>query len=72
MKKQNKLGFFDYLFLGATATTVAFVILRIVGVLGWAWWWLVSPLWIGFALLVLFMLVVTLASLIIVALIERS
>ena len=27
--------------------TVAFVVLKLVGVIGWSWWWVLSPLWIS-------------------------
>ena len=35
--------------------TVAFVVLKLTGVIAWSWWWVLSPLWIsaGLALLVL-------------------
>jgi hypothetical protein len=30
--------------------TIAFVVLKLTGVIAWSWWWVLSPLWIGFAL----------------------
>lgn len=30
--------------------TVAFVVLKLTKVIDWSWWWVLSPLWIGFAL----------------------
>ncbi len=27
---------------------VAFIVLKLVGVIDWSWWWVLSPLWIGF------------------------
>ena len=31
---------------------VAFVVLRLCGVIDWSWWWVTSPLWIPFAVVV--------------------
>lgn len=30
--------------------TIAFVILKLVGVIDWSWWYVLSPLWIPLAL----------------------
>lgn len=30
--------------------TILFVGLKLGGVIDWSWWWVLSPLWIGFAL----------------------
>lgn len=27
---------------------VAFVVLKLVGVINWSWWWVLSPIWIMF------------------------
>ncbi len=27
--------------------TIAFVVLKILGVIDWSWWWVVSPVWIA-------------------------
>lgn len=29
-------------------TFVVFLVLKLTGVIGWSWWWVVSPLWIPF------------------------
>lgn len=29
---------------------VVFIILKLCGVIAWSWWWVLSPLWIGFLL----------------------
>lgn len=26
---------------------VAFIVLKLVGVIDWSWWWVLSPAWIG-------------------------
>ncbi len=40
--------------------TIAFIVLKLVGVIAWSWWWVLSPLWIGFALFVVVLLIVLL------------
>lgn len=30
--------------------TVAFVVLKLTKVIAWSWWWVLSPIWISFAL----------------------
>lgn len=37
---------------------VAFVILKLCGVINWSWWWVTLPFWGGFALVVAFCLFV--------------
>lgn len=34
----------------AGALTIAFVVLKLTGVISWSWLWVLSPLWIGAAL----------------------
>jgi len=29
---------------------VVFVVLKLVGVIGWSWWWVLAPFWGSFAL----------------------
>lgn len=35
---------------------VAFIVLKLCSVIGWSWWWVLSPLWIPLALFLLFAL----------------
>lgn len=35
-----------------TILTIIFVILKLCGVLSWSWWWVLSPLWGGFAIFI--------------------
>jgi hypothetical protein len=35
---------------------VAFIVLKLCGVITWSWWWVTSPFWGGVALAVLFFL----------------
>ncbi|MFT4177009.1 MAG: hypothetical protein QM627_10175 [Luteolibacter sp.] len=32
--------------------TIVFITLKLCGVISWSWWWVLSPLWISFALVV--------------------
>jgi len=34
--------------------TLLFIILKLTGVIAWSWWWVLSPLWIGFLLWLIF------------------
>jgi hypothetical protein len=48
MENQNKST-------GASLSTVLFLIflvLKLTGAINWSWWWVTSPLWIPFALIV--------------------
>lgn len=29
--------------------TIVFIVLKLLGKVGWSWWWVVSPLWIPLA-----------------------
>ena len=33
--------------------TVLFIGLKLGGVIDWSWWWVLSPLWIGFSIIAL-------------------
>lgn len=39
------------------ALTIAFIVLKLTGVISWSWWWVLSPIWIT-ALLVIGILVI--------------
>lgn len=38
--------------------TIVFIILKLVGVINWSWIWVLSPIWISFALCVVLFLIV--------------
>lgn len=42
-----------------TLLTVAFVVLKLCGIISWSWWWVLSPIWIpcGIVILLLIFLV---------------
>lgn len=41
--------------------TVAFIVLKLTGFIGWSWWWVLSPLWISALSAVLVLLIVAAA-----------
>ena len=44
--------------------TIVFVVLKLVGVIAWSWWWVLSPLWISFGLWLVLIAVMALVALI--------
>lgn len=38
--------------------TIAFIVLKLVGVIDWPWIWVLSPLWIGAAIIIVIILVI--------------
>jgi hypothetical protein len=39
--------------------TIIFIVLKLCKVINWSWIWVLSPIWIGFAALILFVIVGT-------------
>lgn len=37
---------------------VVFVTLKLLGVIGWSWWWVTVPFWGGFAIILAFLFIV--------------
>lgn len=37
----------------ASILAIVFITLKLCGVIAWSWWWVLCPLWLGFALLLL-------------------
>ena len=48
-----------------TVVLVVFVILKLVGVINWSWWWVLSPLWISLGLWLVLILITVLCSVIV-------
>lgn len=42
---------------------VAFVVLKLTGVITWSWWWVTLPFWGGLALLLVIIAILTLIAL---------
>lgn len=32
--------------------TIVFIVLKLVGVIDWSWWWILSPIWISVGIIV--------------------
>lgn len=46
----------------ALMLTVAFVILKLCNVIDWSWWWVVSPIWIYFGVVIIITIIILLIS----------
>ena len=49
-KSSNGIGFCGVL-------TIVFIVLKLLGTISWSWWWVLSPLWIPTALVLLIFVV---------------
>ena len=43
--------------------TIVFVILKLLGKIDWSWWWVLSPLWISFLLVMVFFIILLIIEL---------
>lgn len=43
--------------------TVAFVVLKLCGVINWSWWWVLSPIWISVGLGIIIGVIITIVKL---------
>ena len=48
--KETGIGFSGILF-------VVFLILKLTGYIDWSWWWVTAPLWIPFAIAIVFLVI---------------
>ena len=37
--------------------TIVFITLKLCNVIAWSWWWVLAPLWIGFAIIAVILIV---------------
>lgn len=42
--------------------TIVFIILKLCGVINWSWIWVLSPIWIGVALIIIFSIIITITT----------
>lgn len=42
--------------------TIAFIVLKLCGVISWSWWWVLSPIWISILLILLIIIGAVIAS----------
>lgn len=47
-----------------TLLTVLFVALKLTKQIDWSWWWVLSPVWISFVILIIFLILITIVFLI--------
>ena len=60
MKKEIKYvgaGFWDLLL-------IAFIVLKLSGIINWSWFWVLAPLWIPFALIILILIIYTIVAIV--------
>lgn len=43
-------------FSGTSLLAVAFIVLKLCNVIDWSWWWVLSPIWIPIALIVILLI----------------
>lgn len=51
------IGFFGLL-------TIVFIILKLVGIIAWSWWWVLAPLWLPIALVLVIAVIAGIMALI--------
>ena len=44
--------------------TIVFITLKLIGYISWSWWWVLSPIWISIALVLIILLGVFLVAII--------
>jgi hypothetical protein len=42
--------------------TIVFITLKLTGYIAWSWWWVLSPLWLGFVVVISVMAIVFLVA----------
>jgi hypothetical protein len=40
--------------------TIAFIVLKLTGVIAWSWWWVLSPLWLSLGLVLVILMILAL------------
>lgn len=43
-------------FSGTSLLSVAFIVLKLCNVIDWSWWWVLAPIWIPIALVVVLLI----------------
>ena len=46
------------------ALQIAFIVLKLCGVINWSWFWVLTPLWINLAVLVILLIVVAIYAIV--------
>ena len=59
MSKQNNVNSSAGGGIGFTGLlTIVFIVLKLLNVINWSWWWVLSPIWISAGLVVLVLIIV--------------
>ena len=45
--------------------TILFIALKLTGVIAWSWWWVLAPLWIGAAFVIVVLIIVLIIAVIV-------
>lgn len=45
--------------------TIAFIVLKLCDVIDWSWWWVLAPLWAGFAIAIIIVIIAMLGYMVI-------
>ena len=56
-KSSGGIGFFGLMFL-------IFMTLKLTGYIDWSWWWVTAPLWGGFAIVALIVIIIAILMII--------
>ena len=40
------------------ALTITFIVLKLTNVINWSWWWVLSPIWISFSLIIVLSIII--------------
>ena len=56
MSKSNNASSHGIGFTGLL--TITFIVLKLCGVIAWSWWWVLSPLWISAAIVILILAII--------------
>jgi hypothetical protein len=44
-------------FSGTSLLSVAFIVLKLCNVIDWSWWWVLAPIWIPIALVIILLII---------------
>ena len=45
--------------------TLLFIALKLTGYIQWSWWWVLSPIWISFSLIILIVIILLVISVVV-------
>ena len=52
--------------------TIVFIVLKLIGVINWSWWWVLSPIWISTGLAITILVLIMLISAVVLWYNERK